>query len=250
MRCIRSSVPVVFVLSLLLLSSAGAQERFALVIGNGAYVHAPKLATAANDANALAATLGRIGFDVTVATDLETGRMHQALQQFAAKLGGAKVVLFYFTGLGLQIANAAHLAGIEIRPTDDADLTQYTVPLPAVLQQLAGDGRTLVVLFDASRSDPLPSRTAPRASAGTAPADPPGSMMIAFSTGPGAVVQESQGPNGPYATALIRHIGTQGAPIESVMRRVREDVVAATRGRQIPWVMSNLPDGFTLAPPR
>jgi uncharacterized caspase-like protein len=247
MRFTPSWINVFLVLGALLAGPAQAQERVALVIGNGAYVVAPKLTTPANDANDLAEALGKAGFDVTVATDLDRSNMQQRLQQFSAKLGKASVSLFYFSGLGLEIAGAPHLAGVDIKPTDDADITQYTVPLAAVLEAMAGRERKLIILVDASRENPLPARPS-RGTTGASPVQMPSDTMIAFSTAPGAVVRDTQARNSPYAAALIKHLGVRGAPIETVVREVRNDVMAATDGRQIPWDSSSLPPGFTLVP--
>ena len=52
-----------------LISSAFAQERVALVIGNGAYQNAIALANPANDANDMTVALRELGFE-------EIGRAH------------------------------------------------------------------------------------------------------------------------------------------------------------------------------
>ena len=231
-------------------AQARAQERVALVIGNGAYVHAAKLATPANDASDVAEALGKIGFDVTVATDLDRAGMEQRLQQLAGKLANAKVALVYYSGLGLQIGDTSHLVPVDAKLSDDADVAQYTVALPAVLQAMAGRERISVVLVDASRDNPLPQRPAARPSAptGGAPADPSLGTLIGFSTAPGSVVRDAQGRNSPYAAALIKHLATPGTTINALMRRVRDDVSAATGGRQVPWEHSTLTAEVVLVP--
>src|SRR4029079_18818840 len=45
-------------------SPAEAAKRFALVIGNNAYENVPQLQKAVNDADAIAAELSKLGFDV------------------------------------------------------------------------------------------------------------------------------------------------------------------------------------------
>jgi uncharacterized caspase-like protein len=207
-----------------------------------------------NDANDVAGALGKIGFDVTVATDLDRAGMEQRLQQFAGKLANAKVALFYYSGLGLQIGETSHLVPIDARLSDDADIAQYTVALPAVLQPMEGRDRISLVFIDASRDSPQPQRPAGRpaaragAPAGLAAVNRPLGTMIAFSTAPGSVVREAQGRNSPYAAAFIKHLGTPGEPLDTVMRRVSDDVIRATGARQIPWEHSTLSTDFVLVP--
>ena len=64
--------------------------------------------------------------------------------------------------------------------------------------------------------------------------------MIAYATQPDAVALDGTGRNSPFTTALLKHIGTPGADISTVMRRVRADVITATSQRQVPWDHSSL----------
>ena len=61
-----------FVLAMLLvpIASAVAETRVALVIGNGAYKHAPALANPKNDAEGMATALKGLDFDMLAGTDL------------------------------------------------------------------------------------------------------------------------------------------------------------------------------------
>ena len=51
-------------------SPAEAAKRFALVIGNNAYENVPQLQKAVNDADAIAAELSKLGFDVVKAENV------------------------------------------------------------------------------------------------------------------------------------------------------------------------------------
>lgn len=57
----------IVLLGVVVVSPALARDRrVALLIGNGAYQHAPRLSNPVNDAEALGATLRGLGFAVTV----------------------------------------------------------------------------------------------------------------------------------------------------------------------------------------
>src|SRR5215468_4568272 len=67
--CMRLVAGTVVALALLV-APAGAQSRLALVIGNDTYQNVDPLKKAANDARAVAQSVGRLGFAVTLGTNL------------------------------------------------------------------------------------------------------------------------------------------------------------------------------------
>ena len=62
---------------------AFADNRVALVIGNGAYARVPYLPNPVHDAEDVAAALKRSGFETVVATDLDKAGMDEAMIKFA-----------------------------------------------------------------------------------------------------------------------------------------------------------------------
>jgi uncharacterized caspase-like protein len=75
-----------------------ADTRVALVIGNGAYEHIPRLRNPQNDAEDVAAALKRSGFDTILATNLDKAGMDNAAIRFARAARGADVALLYYSG--------------------------------------------------------------------------------------------------------------------------------------------------------
>jgi uncharacterized caspase-like protein len=84
------------------LSPSLADKRVALVIGNAKYKNTPALANPANDASDVAEALKAIGFEVTLAIDVDKRQMDQALAQFARASTKADASLFYYAGHGMQ----------------------------------------------------------------------------------------------------------------------------------------------------
>ncbi len=98
---------VVLTAFLLAALPATAQERrVALVVGNTAYSHAPALANAVNDAEAMAATLRGLGFTVMLERNQTASAMRRTLRDFSDAARGADVALFFFAGHGMQMASA------------------------------------------------------------------------------------------------------------------------------------------------
>jgi hypothetical protein len=81
--------------ALLAASQATAANRVALVIGNNAYENVPQLQKAVNDADAIAAELSKLGFDVVKAEKVGRRAMRRALveleRQDRARRHGARL---------------------------------------------------------------------------------------------------------------------------------------------------------------
>jgi uncharacterized caspase-like protein len=50
----------------------------------------------------------------------------------------------------------------------------------------------------------------------------------------------STATNRPFSAALSRHIGTPGLEVQQMLTRVRAEVVAATKSKQVPWSNSSV----------
>ncbi len=76
-------------------------KRLALVIGNSKYQNVPPLKNPSNDATLMAASLEKVGFDVTLLKDQDQRAMKQALLVFWRKLKqGVDAGLIYYAGHG------------------------------------------------------------------------------------------------------------------------------------------------------
>jgi uncharacterized caspase-like protein len=232
---------------------AAAEKRVALVIGNSAYQHTPALKNPSNDATDIAAALRQLDFDVIDGTDLTKDEMEQRIREFAAKLAGADVGLFFYAGHGLQVDGKNFLAPVDAKLQSDTDLDFEAVELNLVLKQLERNSRISVVFLDACRDNPLATTLAATSRSvevgrGLARIDKAVGMMIAFSTQPGNVALDGEGRNSPFTGALLHHIATEGASINDVMIDVRNDVLKATDGKQVPWENSSLTGQFFFKP--
>src|SRR4051794_24478984 len=83
-------------------TSARADGKVALVIGNSSYQNVGRLANPANDATAIAAVLKNANFDVVdLRRDLSVVEMRKTLREFANKARDADVAVIYYAGHGI-----------------------------------------------------------------------------------------------------------------------------------------------------
>jgi uncharacterized caspase-like protein len=135
MQTLRRRLCAVAIAALLPLavSPSLAQERVALVIGNGKYVNATALPNPSNDARAMTAALRAIGFDVVEGVDLNRIAMEERVRAFLNKAGAANVALLFYAGHGLQVDGRNYLVPVDAKLESASDLNFGTVELDKIL---------------------------------------------------------------------------------------------------------------------
>ncbi len=229
--------------------AARAQDRVALVIGNSKYVSANGVPNAVNDTRVIARALREIGFAVADGYDLSRDSMERQIREFLRKSESAHVALFFYAGHGLQVDGRNYLLPVDAKLEAASDLAFATIGLDNMLESLDGTSRTNIIILDACRNNPFAQTLASRSGAARSVTVLSGlagysnlgtGTLIAFSTAPGAVALDGTGSNSPFTKALARHVRTPGLEVRQMLTRVRADVAAETRGKQIPWDNSSL----------
>jgi uncharacterized caspase-like protein len=229
-----------------------AESRVALVIGNGAYQHAPRLTNPANDAADVMAALKRSGFETIFATDLDKAAMDEVTIRFARAARAADVALFYYSGHALQFAGVNYLAPIDTRLVDEADLRRM-VRLDEMVQDLQQAKNLRILVVDACRDNPLAEQL--KRSLGTTRAlplqrglakiDSPEGMIVAYATQAGRTAEDGDGRNSPYTAAFLKNIEAKDE-IGTIFRRISAEVYTATRQTQLPELSLSLIREFYL----
>lgn len=242
-------------LTLAFSSVAIASKRVALVIGNAGYQHAPELANPHNDAKDIAAKLEGMGFDVVRGLDLSMSDTRNVVRDFILKLNQADVALFFYAGHGLQVNGQNYMAPVDAKLSSYDFLQFETLPINTVVEAMERNVKTNLVFLDACRDNPLAQNLARsmgtrsgNVGRGLAKLGSGIGTLIAFSTQPGNVALDGEGRNSPYTSALLKHLGTPGADITRDLVKVRNDVLAATNGKQVPWENSSLTGEVILVP--
>jgi uncharacterized caspase-like protein len=218
----------------------------ALVIGNSGYPDGNDLKNPVNDANDLAAKLKSYGFDVTVALDCTAKDMDKHLKAFRKLLEANEVALFFFAGHGMQVDGTNYLLAIDTDVETEDDAKHSSLSLDKVVDAMAkSKAATRIIILDACRSNPW-ERKWHRSSGvrGLASVYAPKGTIIGFATSPGEVAFDGTGRNGTYTAALLDHIEAPDCSIEMMFKRVRNNVAAATKGKQTSWAHTSLSGEF------
>jgi len=224
--------------------------RRALLVGVSDYaLPGLDLRNPANDVAALGEVLEDLGFEVTRLVDPTLARLRRALDTLADPAQPAALRLVFFAGHAIQLSGENYLLAADVQGTTIGQVVERSMTLTAIRDSLARAGTgTSVVILDACREIPP---------VGAAVVPPPGlaapdrgfpGFLIAYATDPGNVASDGTGRNSVFTEALLAHLPTPGLDLRLAFGRVRQHVVRATEGAQVPWVEESLLGELRLVP--
>jgi uncharacterized caspase-like protein len=246
MRALRLFL-VLIVSTLFGCTSALAEKRVALVIGNSAYQKVARLANPANDAAAVAAMFKAAGFDaVESKLNVPASELRKSLRDFAARTRDADIAVVYYAGHGIELDGTNYLIPVDATLETDGDVLDETVPLDRVLFAVEPAKQLRLVILDACRDNPfaktmkrtIAARAVGRGLAKIEPTSP--NTMIAFAAKAGSTASDGDSKNSPFAAALVEHLPKPGLDLRRAFGFVRDDVLKSTGNKQEPYVYGSL----------
>jgi len=236
---------VLIISAWLLAQPVSAQNRVALVIGNGAYEKVPELANPPRDAADVGRALERLNFKVTQLKNATAQEMRRAVVDFGRAAEGSEMAVVFYAGHGMEVGGENWLIPVSAELRSDADIESEAVSLRSISLQVSKARQLGLVILDACRNNPFAAKMkrslATRAvMRGLAPIEPSDNVLIAYAARDGTTASDGDGRNSPFTTALLKHIETPGLEISFLFRRVRDDVMAATGREQQPFVYGSL----------
>ena len=234
---------------LLVASGAFAETRVALVIGNSKYQNSSPLPNPANDARAIAAKLTAIGFDVTLAEDLDGTAFRMVLGAFSEKSLNADLVLFFYAGHAIEMNSVNYLVPVDAKMQSESTAQFEAISLDQVLGTVRTAGKLGLVMLDACRNNPF-AATMKRSDAtrgvsrGLAAVSVEGEtgLMISFAAEAGKTADDGDTEHSPYTAALLEVLDQPGLEVGRMFRSVRARVKETTKGAQVPIEQAQLPD--------
>jgi hypothetical protein len=222
-------------------------RRIALVIGNGRYPSG-QLVNAANDAEAMASALRKLGFEVLPRMNLGIREMSGAVDEFASRLRPGDLAFFYYSGQavqvrakwGMQVQDQNFLIPVDLQPTREDQITYSSYSIFRLLDALRRTGaRVRVIVLDARSDYPLQRSGPPVSGLASMPSTP--DTLISYASAPNRVAEESPGGRySPFTSSLLRELSAPEPTLYSVFDRAQVDVRNITGGRQVPYVNHDL----------
>jgi len=226
-----------FIVLLLIAGTVFSENKTALVIGNSAYHHFPKLSQPWSEATAMKNALQRLGFEVIFVLDGTYDRMYDAIYSFEQKLktrGG--IAFFHYGGHGLQVGGENYLLPVDKDIPDERRVRNRGINAAEVVDAMAAAGSdTNIIVLDACRDNPLPAATRSTNSRGLAKLNAPVNTIVVYSAEAGETARD-----GVFTPTLLEYLETPGLNITEMMMNVRQAVYNKTGGEQVPGEYSQL----------
>ena len=235
-------------------------QKFALVIGNGAYTGLSRLTNPVNDANDIAAVLQSLGFTVEKVLNGNLDEMESAVMRLRNRLtvDQDSYGFFFYAGHGVQSGGDNYLIPVDSSIPSETYLRTRAVSVQVILDDLNEARNTLnVVILDACRDNPFGwgrSGTRGLAIMSRQPAD----SIIVYATSAGQQASDGSGRNGLFTSKLLPNLMASGMEVTEVFRRTGAEVAEESERRQIPAIynqffgtayFNGIPDGTGAAVP-
>jgi uncharacterized caspase-like protein len=223
-------------------SPAEAAKRFALVIGNNAYENVPQLQKAVNDADAIAAELSKLGFDVVKAENVGRHAISRALVELEGKIAPGDTALVYFAGHGFAIDGTNYLLPVDVpaaNPGEEGLIEDASFAANGLSDRLQQKGAaTVILILDACRDNPfaVKGKRAIGMTRGLTRMDPAEGMFVLFSAGQGQSALDrlsdtDANPNSVFTRTLLVEMETPG---QSMVQIAKQGARARGEGRSCP----------------
>ena len=246
---------VAAVLLSVLPGTAQANERVALVIGNGAYApHAPNLPNPKNDAAGVGAALTRLGFEVTRLDDAGYQDLRLGLLEFEEEAARSEVAVVFYAGHGIEIGGENYLVPVDAKLRSDRAVKHEAMRLAQVMESVEGASKFRLVILDACRNNPFLAKmtitdpTRAVGQRGLARVEPSKDTLVAYAAKEGTTADDGKGDHSPYTEALLLYLEEPGLEVGFMFRKVRDAVWESTGKSQLPYTYGSLSsDGVYLA---
>ncbi|MCL2805458.1 MAG: SUMF1/EgtB/PvdO family nonheme iron enzyme [Treponema sp.] len=234
---------IAIILCVCVQQNVSAQQRYALVIGNGSYTTIERLANPVNDASDIAAKLRTLGYQVELHTNLGNAAMNRVISNYLQRLAQNRnnEGFFWFAGHGVEIDGENFLLPVDVDDTDDVSAKFSSYPVNRLIESFDKIARNKIniVVLDACRNNPFRNRTGSSRSLsrglGVVNNLPP-DLFIIYSTAANDVAADGTAGkrNSPFAEAFLQNMENT-EDISILIRSITRETLRLTSNRQRPY---------------
>ena len=236
-QCMRKNLHLILLMMITVAAyGQNVPHKFALVIGNGAYVHTTKLNNPVNDANDIEAALKSMGFTVDKVLNGSQQQMVDAIMLLKKRLSGSRnsYGFLFYAGHGVQSNGENYLIPVDAEIPSENFLRNRAVSIQEMLDELNDAGNELnVVILDACRDNPFSWRRSGSRGLSIVNFQPADSIIV-YATAAGSTAADGTGRNGLFTECLLKNLKTPGLEVMEMIRRTGSDVFQASNSKQVP----------------
>ncbi|GAB2183916.1 caspase family protein [Roseibium sp. LAB1] len=234
-------------LSLMVVSPAGAAQKVALIIGNSHYLNVSPLDNPVRDADLAGRTFKALGFDNQVVLDADTDGLRQALREFQTASADAEVAAIFFAGHGVQAANVNYLLATDTGAENKAIFENTAVRMEEFLAAYAQSARVKLLIVDACRDNPFASTRSlekifdPAAKGLSRVNHQLQDLMVIYSAQPNHRAYDGEGSNSPFMEAFSSVLtARENVQLSDALIDITNFVRTKTADKQLPYTEGTL----------
>jgi len=219
---INSLTSFLFIACLVIASTAQAEYRCALLIGNSEYPGAA-LASPSADVRAMEEILRKRGFTVTTVENLSGDDAKQAVEKFADTVPVLGTAVVYFSGYALQGQQNGNRRDNYLMPVDgDAknawEVARSEVGVKWVLNHLSGFGgsSTKIVIVDGCYQHPQQEEEAAKGLLKLE--DLPADSIVAYAAPTGEIVAPPEKGHAPFTAKLVEQLADSSRSLPDCLK--------------------------------
>ncbi|CAF0899935.1 unnamed protein product [Adineta steineri] len=216
-------------------------KKRALLIGNNKYKKSSQLQYCTNDAKDLANKLHKIGFEITVDTNLTYEQMDRMIKTFIDNINPDDLVLFFFSGHEYQWSRLNFLIPIDDdRITTNTELTYRAINAQTTLEKIINRRPSAAIfLLDCCRNSFICESSNSNGLSNMRAID---DSFIGFSCTANKVAldKSKNDRNSLFTSYLLQHINQPNLTIDEIMNDVCDGVMKETNNDQCPFRVSSL----------
>ncbi len=239
------------------------EKRLAFVIGNANYDGINKLRNSVNDARKMKESLSNLGFSVIYLEDADLVTIQKKFIEFKNQIKNHTVVLFYYSGHGLQVKDINYLVPIKADlESMSADETGSSIEFGCfkvneiVEAMNEKQGNTNIIILDACRDNPVEKLAASKGAKtrslataqGLASMNASEGTIIMYATTAGRKASDGEGDNGLFTSELIKQMNKPRMKIEEVFKEVGKEVRQKSNNKQSPEFSGTFYGNFYFKP--
>lgn len=218
---------------------SNAEKSIALIIGNADDVNGTKLKNPVNDANLMADSLKKIGFEIIKITDADKSGFEKAIYDFSKKLPRYNISMFFYAGHGVQVDGINYLLPVDAVLNEKNDGKFQAISVNFITEEFDKyPGNVSIIILDACRNNPFRSWMRGAEIGFKSIANQPAGSIIAYATREKATAYDGDGKNGLYTESLIKEI-MEPQSMDDVFINTRNAVLEKSKYSQCPqeWNM-------------
>jgi uncharacterized caspase-like protein len=213
-------------------------KNIALIIGNSDYQFAGQLKFSAAQADILADSLFKFGFDVIRCIDCSYDIMGKIIEKFLYDMDKYETSLLYYSGHSVNSEGNNYIIPVDADISSNLEIENKLFNFKPLIEKMGNANlKNNLVLYDGYRSNKF--CRIPHIWPGFVSFPLPEDFLMIYSAVPTSLACDCYAVDGLFASVLLQHFNDNKIEVSGMFRSVRRDIMV-TSNKQKSFLLNNL----------